>query len=96
MTAEQKTIIGGAYARGILTVATLVMGVGPDGMPYARIVYVPVYVTAPVFGWPTLLNPVEHSIQEGAIVTNLNFHTASKKPAVASPAGLPGPITAQA
>lgn len=53
------------------------------------------YGVLPVFGWPILLNPVEHSIQEGAMVTNRNFHTWSAPP-VLSVEDLPGPVTKQA
>lgn len=93
---EERVIIGGAEARGILTVPKLVMSIGPGGHPVAKIVYVPVYVVAPVFGAAIILEEIEHSIMEGAIVTNLNFHCASQQPPVASSANLPGPTVVQA
>ena len=88
-------VIGGALAKGILRVPKLIVTIGPGGMPIARIVYVPVYVEAPVFGAAIKIDEDEHSIMEGAIVTNLNFRCASQQPPTTSPVELPGPMTKQ-
>ena len=53
------------------------------------------YGILPVFGWPIKLNEIEHSVMEGAMVTNLNFHCWYAPPVV-SPQSLPGPMTKQA
>jgi hypothetical protein len=40
-----------------------------------------------VFGKAIQINPIQHSIKEGAMITNINFN-AQAQPAVASPQGM--------
>jgi len=82
------TVIGGAYAKGILRVPMVRIVAGKR-----TVVMVPVYVEAPVFGAAIKLNPQEHDIQEAAEVTNLNFHCGSKQPPVVLVSDLPGPMS---
>jgi hypothetical protein len=46
---------------------------------------------APVFGVAIQITPLEHSVKEAAMVTNLNFH-APAAPAVLTHEDLPGPV----
>jgi hypothetical protein len=44
----------------------------------------------PVYGWEIKINPLEHDIEEAALITNLNFHVYVS-PAVLDPNQLKGP-----
>lgn len=90
MADDTRILIGGAVAAGTLVVPTVETYPLPNGGVGVRIVPRPVFVVAPVFGWEIKLDPIEHDIEEAAIVTNLNFHCGRQR-AVLDVDQLPGP-----
>jgi hypothetical protein len=44
-----------------------------------------------VYGLAIQINPIMNSIKQGAMITNINFHTRANPPAVPKTNNLPGP-----
>jgi hypothetical protein len=89
---DDQILIAGAYAIGTIRIPVKSVVRLPDGTARTITTYKAVKVRLPVYGWEIKINPIEHDIEEAAIVTNLNFHVKTKQSPLKVKSDLKGPM----